>query len=154
MKIYTALEIFDSRKMDDVTRYVTFIDHETEIEKLTAEKDQMADTIVSWMNVASEKQSKIERLEKEIRLKDAIIQALSVDAATLNATLVDIINGKMEKQSAILIPDYDAYDSDEKKVKWAKEKVLDDQQRVEQTMRLKGCTAAAQSKGEKGQKNG
>jgi len=62
--------------------------------------------------------------EEQITLKESMIEVLAVDAATLNAALIDIINGKMEKQSAILLPDYEAYDSDEKKREWAKAEAL------------------------------
>jgi len=62
--------------------------------------------------------------EAEIERLKAQIEVLAVDAATLNAALIDIINGKMEKQSAILLPDYEAYDSDEKKREWAKSEAL------------------------------
>jgi len=68
--------------------------------------------------------SRFRYMEEQITLKESMIEVLSVDAAVLNAALIDIINGKKEKQSAILLPDYEAYDSDGKKRKWAKAEAL------------------------------
>jgi len=72
-----------------------------------------------WLCKNSIALAEVDRLEAEIALKESMIEVLAVDAATLNAALIDIINGKKEKLSAILLPDYEAYDSNEKKREWA-----------------------------------